>query len=889
MKSLTQIHSRLRTLFGRKRFEAEMAAELRAHLEMQEAANRIAGMSADEAHYAARRQFGGVDQVKEQARDRRGWGWLERGFQDLRFGARLLAKAPGFTLVAVLTLGLGIGVNTGIFSAFKGIWLRPLPGVRHSNQLVTLLWTTRGGDQLTLSYPDLQDFQRRCRSFAGLEATVCTPFSLKIDGPAQRVWGEYATGGLHALLGLTAARGRLLASGDDRLPNGEPVVVLSYGCWQRRFGSDPGVIGRAVVLNGQSFTVVGVAPPGFAGTTVGFALDVFVPAATAGRLRLFVGKTQELFTQREFSWLVATGRLKPGVSLAEARAEIQVVGAALAREHPAEREGKTARLLSIRQSPFGAQTYAGPILTLLMGMTALVLLIMCANVANLLLARAAAREREMAVRVAMGGGRPRLVAQLVTESLLLAVLGGALGASLAGWTPQVLSWLWPSPRFPVSLNAEADLPVFLFTLAAAFGSALVFGLVPALQASKPDVLSALKGDGSTHRHRRIWGRNALVVAQIAISLPLLTAGGLLLRSYQKARAADFGFDPRHVALLSLDLIPNGYDAARGDRFYAELLDRIEALPGVESASLARMLPLGVVPGLQSGIEVEGRVRPPDEAALLLLNVVSHGYFRNLRIPILRGREFETRDTGQSVRVAIVNETMARRYWPGQDPLGRRFTAWGQRREVVGVARDIKYLAPAEEPRPHFYLPLTQAYQSEMVLQVRTTGDPESMFRALENQIAQLDPLLAVFNRETMEQYQEFALSLQSLAAGGLALASGLGLLLAAMGTYGVISYSVSQRTHEIGVRIALGANRAQILGLVMGQGLRLAAAGIGLGLAGALAANRFLKSLLFGIAPTDLPTFAVALLVVAAAAVAACWLPAKKATRVNPIEALKTE
>ncbi len=809
---------------------------------------------------------------------------------DLRFAVRRLAKSPGFTAVVLVTLALGIGVNTGIFSAFKGIVLRPLAGVRDSRGLVAVMWTTRGGDQLPLSCVELRDFQQRTRTLGGLEATAVVPFSLDDHGRAVRIWGEFVTGGHHAMLGIKPFLGRMIQPEDDRFPGGAQVLVLSHRYWQGHFGGDPAVVGRVVRVNGLAFTVIGVAEPDFVGTTVGFALDLFVPAAAAEYLRPYGGNGADIFTKRDYRAFSPVGRLRPAVPFAQARSEIAAIGAALAREHPAECEGKSATLVSFLESPFGAQTYLRPIFGLMLGMTALVLLIMCANVANLLLARAGARTHEIAIRLAIGAGRIQVVRQLLTESLVLALLGGALGGWLASATPDLLRALWPANlRVPIRLNAEPDATVFVFTLLVSLASALAFGLLPALQSSRTSVLAALKSGPAHGAPARRWGRNLLVIAQVAVAIPLLVAAGLLLRSARRQKTADFGFDPRHLALLVFDLRPNGYDAASGGVFCERLLRDLRGLPGVEAASLANQLPVHVVPARQAEIEVAGYVRPPSEARQVLFNTVSPDYFRTLRIALVAGREFTAADRSETPGVAVINETMARRYWPGQDPLDRSFKLYGKAYRVVGVARDVKYLTPIESPRPYFYLSQSQSFSSELVVQVRTSGEPRSLLPVILDRIARLDPRLPVFGVETMDDYMDFALSLSSFAADGLLLAGSLGLLLTALGMFATVSYAVSMRTREIGLRMALGAQRADVVRLVVRQGLWLTGAGAVVGLAGAVASTRLLQSLLFETSPTDPVTFAAVLALVAGTTVLACWLPARKATRVDPNIALRAE
>ncbi|ACB75152.1 ABC transporter permease [Opitutus terrae] len=809
---------------------------------------------------------------------------------DLRFALRQLAKSPGFTAIAVLTLALGIGLNTGIFSALKGVVLRPLAGVPDSRGLVTVYWTTRGGDRLTLSYVELREFQQRARSLTQLEATGAMTFSLDDGVLARRVWGEYVTGGLHAMLGLQPHLGRLLQPEDDHFPGGALVLVLSHRYWQRRFGGDPTIVGRGVRLNGRLCTIVGVAPPDYLGTTVGFGLDVFVPVAAAEQLRPFGGNGTDLFTKRDFRTLATVARLRPGVSFEQARAEIAAISAALATEFPAEYQGKSAILVPFTRSPFGAQTYMTPIFSLMLGMAALVLLIMCANVANLLLARAASRIHEVAIRLALGASRLRLVRQFLTESVVLALLGGALGGLIASGTPELLRAVWPdTAKTPVVLNAEPDATVFAFTLAASLGSALLFGLLPALQGARTVVLPALKAGPANGSPTRTWGRSALVVAQIAVSVPLLVIAGLLLRSAQRQKSADFGFDPAHVALMSIDLRPNGYDQENGRDFCDRLLHELGRLPGVEVVSLANQLPLEIVPRTQSAIEVPGYVPPPEEALQVMFNTVTADYFRTLRIPLVAGRDFAAADRNSAAKVAIVNETMAARYWPHQNPLGRTFRVWGETREVIGVVRNVKYLTPTEPPHPYFYLPQSQSFQSDLTIQVRTSGDPRLLIKPMIDCIAQLDPRLPVFGVETMADYMKFALSISSFAANGLLLAGLLGLTLTALGVFGTISYAVARRTREIGVRMALGARTTDVVQLVIRQGLWLAAIGAVLGLIGAAASTHLVRSFLFETTTSDPLTYLAVLLLVAVTTLLACWLPSRRATRINPTDALRAE
>ncbi len=810
---------------------------------------------------------------------------MQTFWHDLKFALRVLASDKASTTVAVLILALGIGANTAIFTMLKDVVLRPLAGVRSAEQLVVVLSTTRGGQTIPLSYPDYRDFRDRNSVFSALVASSQNPLSITIDAHPQRLWGEHVSGNYFQVLGVRAALGRVLLPSDNQVLGGHPVALISHALWQNSFGSDPNVVGKNIHVGTRSFTVVGVTEPGFHGSVPGLSLDVFVPLM----MEPDMSAPGDLLEQRNSHWLVVQGRLKEGVTFQQATAAMSVLGKQLAGQYPNEDILQRAALVPLWKSPFGSQQYLFPILSAVMVVAGIVLLVACGNLANLFLARAAARRREMAVRLAVGASRARLVRQLLTESLLVSLLGG-VGALIIGlWSNEWFTHLRPPTPFPVALEANLDLLVFAFTLLVSCASAFLFGLAPALQASKVDLVQALKQNVSGRQVRLSRSRQGLVVWQMALSLILLVSAGLVIRSKWNASDIDPGFNVRNVDLVSLDLRPNGYDESAGLAFFQRLLERSRSLPEVLSASLATRLPLLVIGTPSRTVEVEGYVYRQDEDMSLAFNIVTPEYFETMQVPILKGRVFTARDDRSADNVVVVNETMARHFWPGRDALGRRLRTAGRWRTVVGVVRDIKYLNLTEAPRPYLYLPLAQNYSPDMTLHVRTAADPVTLLRTLESVIRELDPNLPVFGVRTMSEHVQFSLAGYTLAVLLLTRAGLLGLLLASVGLYGVISYSVTQRRHEIGVRMALGALPGDALRMILGQAARLALLGTALGLVAATMVTRLLARLLYGVSPTDPGTFIAVAALLLTVALLACFLPARRATRIDPAQALRWE
>jgi macrolide transport system ATP-binding/permease protein len=807
--------------------------------------------------------------------------------QDVRYGMRMLRKRPGFTLVAVITLALGIGANAAIFTLVNAALLRPLP-VAEPGQIVSLNNVSERRMFATFSYPNYRDFRDRNEAFSGLIGYSFSPLSLSHDGINERLWGYVVTGNYFDVLGVNAALGRMISPADDQLPGAHPVSVISYKCWQRRFGGDPAVIGKSVIVNGRSYTIIGVAPQGFDGTEVIATSEMWFPMAMQSQV--IVGSNW--LEVRDAETLFIQGRLKPGVTPAQAQSEAEAIAAQLEREYPGINEGKRVVLTSPGMT---RGLMRGPVIGftgLLMLMVGLVLLLACTNLANLLLARASERRREVAVRLALGAGRFRLVRQLLTESMLLSLAGGALGLLLALWLADLAVTLKPPVDVPLALDLHIDYRVLIFTGAVSLLTGVLFGLLPALQSTKADLIATLKDEFAVSGHRRAWLKNGMIVFQVALSLVLLVGGGLMLRSLQKTQTIDLGFDPHNAVSLSFDLRLQGYDEARGKEFQKRLLERVRAVPGIESAGIADLIPVDLHFSRDS-VFIEGQT--PERAATApraLTSRISPGYFAAMNTPLVQGREFSEQDDNKAARVAIVNETFARRFWPDEDAIGKRFAVGSPdapKLQVIGVARDGKYAGIQEEPRPFFYRSMAQFYSGSTSLVVRAASDPQPALAAARREIQQLDAHLPIASAQTLEEHLSLPLLPTRLAASLLGSFGVLALALAAIGIYGVMAYAVSQRTREIGIRMALGAQKADVLKLVISRGVWLTLTGVAIGLAASLAMTRLMKSLLYGISATDPLTFAGVALLLTVVALVACYLPARRATKVDPMIALRYE
>lgn len=805
--------------------------------------------------------------------------------QDLRFGARMLINKPAFTIIAVLSLALGTGANTAIFSFVNALLLRPLP-IERPSELVSFNNAEARQAFPNFSYPNYKDFRDRNDVFSGLIGYRFTPLSLSHDGINERVWGYEVTGNYFDVLGVNTILGRIISPDDDRVAGASPVAVMSYKCWQR-FGADQSIIGKDVIVNGRNFTIVGVAPRGFSGTEVISQPDLWFPMAMQAQLET----GSNWLDDRESNNIFVQGRLKPGVSVAQAQTALNSIAADLEREYPYINQGKRVEL-----SPPGLIGLAmrGPVMGfsgLLMGIVGLVLLLACINLANLLLARAADRRREIAVRLALGATRFRLVRQLLTESLMLAFCGGALGLLPASWLVNLASNFKVPPTIPLAFEIHIDYRVFIFTFLLSIGAGVLFGLLPALQATKTDLVPALKDEPSFGGHRGSLLKSSLIVFQIALSLILLVGGGLMMRSLKQAQAINLGFEPKNSIEVAFDLRLQGYESAQGKEFQKRVLDRVRALPGVQTAGIADMIPVDLHFS-RAAVFIEGQA--PERTANTpssMTNRVGPQCFQAMGTRLLAGRDFTEQDDEKSQRVAIVNETFARRFFPGEDPIGKRFSlrrADGAKNQIVGVVEDGKYSGLNESPKPFVARPVWQSDVGATSVIVRTEGDPRRLIGAVSREVSDLDPHLPI-SSNTLVGKLDVPLLPARLGASVLGGFGVLALALAAIGIYGVISYAVSTRTHEIGIRMALGAEKADVLKLVLGQGLKLTLIGIGIGFAVALGLTQFMKAILFGISATDPLTFAFASVVLGAVALLACYLPARRATKVDPMVALRHE
>jgi predicted permease len=816
----------------------------------------------------------------------------------------MLAKSPGFTAVAVLTLALGIGLNTSIFSIVNAVLFRPLP-VREPERLAGV-YNLEPREFIThtpMAYPDYRDLRDRAQSFEGVLAYSLTPLALERGDESEFVFGEAVSGNYFTTLGVRPALGRLLLPEDDVHRGAHPVAVLSHGAWQRRFGGDSGIVGREIRLNGHTFTVLGVATPEFTGLLRGIAPELWVPMAMHPTLHAPTTVTVEDQTAKDVPaldhrgrrWVWVMARLKSGVTLAQADAEARSIGRRLAEEYPQTNRERSVGLLAandVKVLPGVDKVLYGASFVLL-GAVGMVLLVASANVANMLLARATGRRKEIAVRLALGASRWRLVRQLLTESLLLSLAGGGAGLLLAAWSNAALNSLRLPLPVQIALGLALDGRVLVFTTLVAAATAVLFGLAPAMQTARTDLVAALKEEGTraagTRAKRRV--QNAFIVAQVAVSLVLLICAGLSVRSMQNAHRIDPGFEPRGIILQSFQPALRGYSQPQIENYFRTLTERIRALPGVESVALASHVPLSFEVRTERAAAEGQDAGPERDWPEVDSSQVGPGYFATMRIPILRGREFAERDTPASPRVAIGNEALARRFWPGQDAIGKRVRMEqnGPYFEIVGVARNGKYRTLGEEPRPFLYLALLQDHPKGPEVLVRTAGDPAPLIAAVRREARQLDEKVPVVGVRTLEDAISVSLLLPRGGATLFGLFGLLGLALACVGLYGVLAYVVSQRTHEIGLRVALGAQAGDILRLVVGQGARLTLAGMALGFAGAAAATRVLQGILYGISPTDGLTFAGVGGVLLGVALVACWIPARRATRVDPMVALRYE
>ena len=822
-----------------------------------------------------------------------------RGFlQDLRHALRLLVKSPGFTLVAVLTLALGTGANTTVFSLINGILLRPMP-VAHPEQIVVLAARQEGSPGFqSFSYPDYQDIRSQTDAFSDILAYRVSLVGLSVDGKGEHCVVSRVTGNYFRTLGIQPALGRFILPSEGQTPGADPIFVLGYAYWQKRFGGDKSVIGKQVDIDGHPVTIVGVAPKGFAGMYSFLNMDGYLPLSAVAGSR---GSTpvEETWTHREERSLELRGRLKPGVKLTQAEASLQVVALRLAEQHPETDKGMRLNLFPerlARPAPDPDETV--PKISLAFtALAMLVLLVACFNIANILLVRATARQREMAIRSAIGAGWGRLLRQGITESLLLALAGGMGGLLFGSWASRFLSTLPLGTDLPIEFNFQPDVRVYLFTAILVVVTAVLVGVIPAFHLTKTDLNHVLRegGRGSSEGRQRHFLRSSLVMAQLAGSLLLLVVAGLFVRSLAKAEKLYLGFDPDHILNVALDIQEIGYQEPRGREFFRAAEERIRALPGVESVAQAFSVPMGLISSQDGIIPDDQPLEPGQVPPTVFDNYVTPGYFETLRIPIKRGRTFNDSDNESAPKVAVINETMAKKFWPNRDAVGRRFKSKDNEQkwvdiEVIGIVQDSKYKGIVEDPMPFLYRPLAQDYVPLRNIQVRTSVPPESLELQIARTIHELAPGLAV-TVKTMEQdlqgingYLFYRLGAQLSGAMGL-----LGLTLAVVGVYSVVSYAAAQRTHEIGIRMTLGAESRDVLKMVLTRSLMMIVAGVALGTILSFVGARALGSFLVGVSPSDPVTFGVVMVLLLSVALAACLIPAYRATRVDPLVALRYE
>jgi macrolide transport system ATP-binding/permease protein len=808
--------------------------------------------------------------------------------QDPRYGLRMLAKAPGFTAVAVLTLAIGIGGNATVFSWIRTVLLNPLPGISHADQFVAVETVMPSGEYHTSSYPDYKDYRERNSVFSGLVGfeLAGVDMSLRNDAPPERVWGIIATENYFDVLGVQPAMGRTFHPMPNQGLNSDPYIVLGHGLWARRFGSDPKVLGRTVHINGHPFTVIGVAPQNFYGTIVGINAEYFVPMMM--QPQVLPGEDIE---ERWPTFVHMMGRLKPGITMAQAQAEMSTLDADFQKEYPNAEKGVGVFLTPIWGAHYGVQDFLRSVLGFLMVVALFVLLIACVNVANLLLARASSREREIAIRAALGAGRKRLMRQLLIESLLLATAGGIGGVLLALWGANLLTFFLPPLHLPVGLPLGVDRAVLAFTLVLSLGTGIIFGLAPAWRGSRADLNHSLKeggrGSGTGSGSHRL--RDLLVVSEMVLATVLLMGAGLLLRSLHNAESKGPGFNPNHVTLAAFDLRATDYTGTQGTAYFDHLMERIRAYPGIQSVSLERYVPLWFTGRSYTSVRIQGYTPASNEDMGIDCNVVGPDYFQTLQIPLMNGQDFAEQDRTDAPKVVIVNQTMANRFWPGANAVGHQVHVWGEWRTVVGVAHDIKYHRMNEDPRSFIYLPQLQVDGTDANILVRAAIPTAAVISEVRAGAKSLDSKVQPIETDDLDGLLHVSLFANRIAATLASVLGALGMLLAGLGIYGVLSYSVSQRLREIGIRLALGAQAKDVLRLVVGHGLRLALLGAAVGALVSVLARRGMSSLLFGISATDPVTFVVVLCVVALVAAFAAYIPARRAMRVDPMTALRHE
>ena len=879
MSLLRNLASGIRALFRKEQVDRELDEELRAYQEMAAEEKMRDGMSRKEALRAVRLEQGSLELTKQVVRSG-GWeSFVEACWQDLRFGLRTLRKSPGFTAVAVLTLALGIGANTAVFSVVNALVLRPLP-VERPSELAFLENARYGPSQ---SFPNYKDLRDRNRTFTGLVGYRIAPMELETKRGAERIWGYLATGNYFNVLGIKPALGRFFDQNDDVHPGASPYAVLSYGAWQSRFGGDPFIVGKTIRLNRLPYTVLGVAPPDFHGTELFYWPEVWVPMMMQPRI-----ESSNWLDDHGSSNTFVLGRLKPNVSPAEAEADLNALAAEMIRQFPDQNDGlhfKLAKPGLIGNMIGGpAKAFALGVLTL----ASLVLLAACTNLASMFTARATDRQRELAVRLAIGAGRSRVVRQVLTETLVLSLVGGAAGYLLASFISSALSRMRAPMDFPVQFNITVDWRVFLFALAGSIVAAGLAGFAPAWRASRTDPNAAVRGASATLGHSRLAFRDVLVVIQVALCFVLVSASFLSLRGLQHALQMNLGFQPQHVSTAAVELNLAGYSEERGRVFQRQALEAIQQLPGVQSAAYSNSVPLSIDQSHTDVFPDKTDLQPSDRITVVYYQV-SPGFFETIGTPLLAGRDFTWRDDAKSPRVAIVNLAFAKRIFRADSPIGKTFPGWGNPVEVVGVVGDGKYETLTESQQPVLFWPILQSYNSTTTIEVKSSLPSTQMVSEVRQAITKLDPDLPLYSVGSLEQMLDSAFLPTRTAAIALSAFGVLAIMLAATGINGLVAYAVSRRTHEIGIRMAIGARPTEVLLLVLGKTAALLAFGSLVGLTLALAAGQVIASIVYETQPHD-PLIMVSVWIgVALLGLLASWAPARRALRVDPMVALRYE
>ena len=888
MKTIRAACWRLFGLFRKKHGDAELAAEIQHHLDLLAERKIAAGMLPDEARNAALREFGGVEQCKELAREERVWMWPDQLCQDLRFGFRMLRRSPAFSTLAILCLTLGIGTTAAVFSWIEGILFHPYPAVGHEERMFVLAGTTRGASGFNqLSYPDCLDFQKNSTLIESFIVDQLIATTLSIGDRAERAIGGLVTPNYFEALGVRPSLGRGFTPEEGAGRNAHPVAVISYETWKNRYQSDAEIIGKTQYLNGVQHTIIGVTPENFHGTFVGVSFQFWVPISMQETFDP-TGYKLEDRNARAFESFVF---LKPGVPPRQAQEELSALARRLENDYPETNRSHGVELLPLWRSPFNVAAEMLPTLEIAFAVVLFVLLIACANVSTLLLVRSLIRQPEMTARLALGAGRGRLLQQLLTEGLILSAFATAGGILVAHWCRNALVLAFPAqaPGIIVNLPGQIDWRVLAVSAGVCVLATLMFALAPAIQASKVDLAGAINSgsSGVVGGRGRSRLRSAFVLIQMSLSFVLIVGAGLLMQSLERIEGASPGFSTEGVVLSGVDLLSAGYNAERAKAFQDQLLERVRTLPRVEAAAFARVIPFGLRDFSSAPITVEGYQPGTDERPTGDYNQVGPAYFSVMGIPIVAGREFMRTDDENHPLVAVVDETMAAKYWPGKDPIGRRFQMKDRWLEVVGVAKASHYRTKLEAPKPFFYAPLRQNFAVQGGLLIRTREGATSMTSALAREVHALDPNLAPVAAITMQEHVARGTYTQRLAVILLAIFGGTAVLLAAIGLYAVMSYAVSQNTRELALRMALGARISDLLRLVLSWGVALTAGGLIIGAIAALALTRLLGNRLYKVTTYDPVAFGSAFLLMSVVALLACLLPARRATRIDPARVLR--